>query len=134
MRAKSRYLFLALVVVQAAHSVEEYASRLWEVLAPARLLSGLVSSNLPFGFVVFNAALILFGFWCYWTRIRTPHPSGRAWAWFWTILEAGNGTGHLVLAAESGGYFSGAATAPLLLLTAVWLGTTLARDTASRPS
>jgi len=33
--------FLALIVAQAAHSIEEYVFRLFEVLAPARFISGL---------------------------------------------------------------------------------------------
>jgi hypothetical protein len=45
--------------------------------------------------------------------------------WFWTLLEIGNGIGHLVLAASRGGYFPGAATAPFLLLTAGWLAVLL---------
>jgi hypothetical protein len=122
---RSQRLFLALILTQAAHSVEEYVFRLYEVLAPARIISGFVSSNLALGFAAVNAALILFGVWCYVARVRRGHHSGRSWAWFWVILEAGNGTGHLLFAAGRGGYFPGAATAPLLLGCAVWLGATL---------
>jgi hypothetical protein len=122
---RSQRLFLALILTQAAHSVEEYVFRLYEALAPARIISGLVSRNLAVGFAAVNAALILFGLWCYFARVRKGHRSGRGWAWFWTILEASNGTGHLLLAAGRGGYFPGAATAPLLLGCAVWLGVTL---------
>jgi len=124
---RSQRLFLALILTQAAHSVEEYVFRLYEVLAPARIISGLVSSNLAVGFAAVNPAVILFGFWCYFARVRKAHRSGRGWAWFWTILEASNGTGHLLLAAEGGGYFPGAAAAPLLLGCAGWLGVTLGR-------
>jgi hypothetical protein len=127
MELRSQRLFLALILTQAAHSIEEYAFRLYEVLAPARIISGLVSSNLAVGFASVNAALVLFGFWCYFARVRKGNRSGRGWAWFWTILEASNGTGHLLLAAGRGAYFPGAATAPLLLGCASWLGVTLAR-------
>jgi hypothetical protein len=123
-------LFLALIVTQAAHTVEEYVFRLYEVLTPARILSGLVSRNLAVGFASINAALILFGFWCYFARVRRDRPSGTGWAWSWTILEAANGMGHLLLAAGRGGYFPGAATAPLLLGCAGWLGVTLGRRPA----
>ena len=124
-KLRSQRLFLALILTQATHSVEEYLFRLYEVLAPARIITGLVSRNLAVGFAAVTAALILFGLWCYFARVRRGHRSGRGWAWFWTILEASNGTGHLLLAAERGGYFPGAATAPLLLSCAVWLGVTL---------
>ncbi|MBI3941199.1 MAG: hypothetical protein HY315_10225 [Acidobacteria bacterium] len=120
-------MFLALILTQVAHSVEEYVFRLYEVLAPARIISGLVSSNLAMGFATVNGALILFGLWCYFARVRKDHRSGRGWAWFWTILEASNGTGHLLLAAGRGEYIAGVATAPLLLCCAGWLGVTLGR-------
>lgn len=109
MERRSQRLFLALLLTQAAHSIEESVFRLYDALAPARIISGLVSNNLAAGFAAVNAALILFGFW------------------FWTILEASNGTGHLLFAAGRGGYFPGAATAPLLLGCAGWLGVTLGR-------
>ena len=132
MEPRTQRLFLVLILTQAAHSVEEYVFRLYEVLAPARIISGLVSGNLALGFAAVNAALILFGLWCYVARVRNGHRSGRNWAWFWVILEASNGTGHLLLAAGRGGYFPGAATAPLLLGCAVWLGATL-RGAQRRP-
>ena len=131
MELRSQRLFLALILIQAAHSIEEYVFRLYEVLAPARVISRLVSGNLAVGFAAVNAGLILFGFWCYFARVRKGHRSGTSWAWFWTILEASNGTGHLLLAAGRGGYFPGAASAPLLLGCAGWLGVTMARAQSS---
>jgi hypothetical protein len=127
MKALSQNLFLCLIISQAAHSIEEYYFRLYDVLAPARFISRLVSSNLALGFAVANICLVLFGLWCYLARVRKPDATGRSWAWFWAILEAANGTNHLILAASSGGYFPGAATAPLLLGLSVSLGLTLSR-------
>jgi len=127
MKALSQNLFLCLILSQAAHSVEEYWFRLYDVLAPARFISSLVSSNLAFGFAIANVVLVLFGLWCYLARVRTRHASGRSWAWFWTVLEAANGANHLILALSSRGYFPGAATAPLLLGFSLWLGVTLSR-------
>ena len=37
--------FGALILVQAAHSIEEYVGRLWESFPPTRFVTGLVSSN-----------------------------------------------------------------------------------------
>ena len=131
MRTLSQSLFLGLILAQAAHSIEEYYFRLYDVLAPARFISGLVSSNLALGFAIANGALVLLGLWCYLARVRKGHPSALGWAWFWTILEAINGANHLMLAVSSRGYFPGAATAPLLLGLSLWLGVTLSR--AERP-
>jgi Protein of unknown function with HXXEE motif len=127
MGARSRQLFLALILTQVAHSIEEYLFRLYEVLLPARVISGFISSNLAVGFAIANTALIAFAFWCYFARVRSVRPSARSWAWFWTILEAANGTAHLLYVVARGEYVPGAATAPLLLGFAAWLGTTLVK-------
>lgn len=55
-------MFLFLVITQAPHSIEEYVTRLYQVFAPARFVSSLVSNNLALGFVVVNAALICIRF------------------------------------------------------------------------
>ncbi len=125
MGARSQNLFLVLILSQALHSIEEYCFRLYDVLAPARVVSNMVSSDPAWGFAIVNTVLVSFGFWCYLARVRRSRPSGRSWAWFWTILEAANGAGHLLLAANRGGYFPGAATAPLLLGLSIALGATL---------
>ena len=106
---------LLLVLAQAAHSVEEYAFRLYDVLAPARYVSGLFGVDRQIGFVIVNAALVLFGLWCWFARVRPGRPSARALAWFWALLEIANGFAHLALAVAAGGYFPGLATAPLLI-------------------
>jgi hypothetical protein len=116
-----------LILAQGAHSIEEYVFRLYEVFAPARFVAGLVGLDLATGFLISNGALLLFGLWCYFARVRPRHRSARAYAWFWAVLETANGFGHIGLAVASGGYFPGLATAPLLLgpsLYLLWLLTT----------
>lgn len=127
MKPRSQNLFLCLILSQALHSIEEYCFRLYDVLAPARFISSMVSSNLALGFAIVNIILVWFGIWCYLARVRRSHPSERSWAWFWTVLEAANGGGHLILAASRGGYFPGAATAPFLLGFSLSLGVTLSQ-------
>jgi hypothetical protein len=131
MSRQSRWAFLALVVAQAAHSIEEYVSRLFDVFAPARFVSGMVSNDLGVGFAVANAALVLFGLWCYFARVRPGHPSGPAYAWFWTVLEFANGIGHSILAFSRGGYFPGVATAPVLLGVSAYLAFRLSTSARS---
>lgn len=131
MKPRIQHLFLGLILSQAAHSIEEYVFRLYDVLAPARWISSVLSSNLALGFAIVNSILVLLGLWCYFARVRTSHPSARNWVWFWTVLEGANGLGHLVLAASERGYFPGAATAPLLLGLSVSLGMNLSRTAES---
>jgi len=126
MDARARLTFLALIAAQAAHSIEEYVFRLFDVFAPARFVSGLVSSDLATGFAIVNAAMVLFGVWCYVARVRPRCPSARGFAWFWTFLELGNGVGHIAIAVSRGAYFPGVATAPFLLATSSYIALDLA--------
>jgi hypothetical protein len=137
---RSRTAFLALIVVQAAHSIEESVFRLFDVFAPARFISGLLSSDPARGFAIGNIALVLFGVWCYVARVRPGLPSARGLAWAWALLELGNGIGHSAFALARGGYFPGVATAPLLLALSLYLIARLSKEgphgslqAASRP-
>jgi asparagine N-glycosylation enzyme membrane subunit Stt3 len=109
-------VFLLLICTQALHSIEEYYFSLWDVLAPARFLSALVSTDLSFGFAVVNLTIVAFGLWTYAWPVRRNLGYAIPLAWFWTILEAANGIGHLTFAVASQSYFPGVYTAPLLLL------------------
>jgi hypothetical protein len=113
--------FLALVTVQALHSLEEYRGRLYEVFPPARLISGLISQNLERGFVIFNIALVGFGLWCFFWPIRRGWPSAALFAWFWVGIELVNGVGHPLWSLVELRYTPGVATAPLLLVLALSL-------------
>lgn len=111
----TRLAFLLLILAQVAHSAEEYLFGLYDVLAPARFASEMLGFERPAGFLLVNGALVLFGLWCWFARVRPQHRSARGFAWFWALLEIANGLGHVALAASAGGYFPGLATAPLLL-------------------
>ena len=122
----------ALILTQAAHSVEEYVGRLWESFPPARLVSAAISDNLETGFLIANVALVSFGLWCWLGPVRRGRPSARPLAWAWVILEAVKGTGHCLWAIRQGSYTPGVATAPLLLALAIYLAIQLRRTSALR--
>lgn len=121
MRLSLQGHFGLLIACQAAHSIEEYRTGLYEVFAPARLVSTSFGIEPGAGFIVANLLLNLFGLWCWLARVRPRRGAWRGLAWFWALIETGNGIGHLLLALAAGGYFPGAFTAPLLLV----LGLTL---------
>ena len=127
MERRSRVTFLALVVVQVAHSSEEYVFGLYEVFAPARLASELVSNDPATGFALLNTAIFLFGAWCYLARVQPGRPSALGWMWLWIWVELGNGVVHSSMAFIRGGYFPGLVTAPLLLGLAAFLAVQLIR-------
>lgn len=111
---------------QAAHSIEEYVFKLYDVFAPARAVSGVFSDDPRTGFAFGNTLLVAFGFWCYFARVRPAHRAAAMWMWAWAALEAANGLGHITIAASRGKYFPGVVTAPVLVVLALLLGRTLA--------
>ena len=116
-----KYTFLALVVVQATHSIEEYFGRLYEVFLPARFVSGLISDNLERGFIIFNVALVGFGLWCFVWPVRREWPSAMGFAWIWVAIEMVNSIGHPLWSPIALGYTPSVATAPVLLVLALYL-------------
>jgi hypothetical protein len=130
---RSKLFFLLLVIAQAAHSVEEYVTRLFEVFAPARFVSGLVSEDLALGFAVVNAAFVGVGACCYAGPVRAGGVAGQIVAAVWIAIELANGVGHLAIAAASGAYFSGSLTAVLLVVTAACLAFSLFTDRRRAP-
>ena len=127
METTTRTAFLALIAVQAAHSTEEYVFVLYDVFAPARFASELVSTNPALGFAILNAAIVAFGAWCYFARVRPGRASAPGWMWLWVFVSLGNGVVHSAMAILRGGYFPGVATAPILFVLAAFLATRLLR-------
>jgi hypothetical protein len=113
--------FLALVGAQAAHSFEEYVGRLYDVFPPARAVSGLISQDRARGFVIFNLALVGFGLWCFLFPVRRRWRSAVPLAQFWVAIELVNGIGHPLWSVIQLGYTPGVATAPVLLVLALYL-------------
>lgn len=127
MDATARRLFLVLICLQALHSIEECTFELWEVFPPARFVSGLVGENLAVGFAVVNAAIVAAGVWSYAWPIRRNLGYAVPVAWFWALLEAANGIGHMLFALVKQAYFPGVYTAPLLLVVSGLLATRMMR-------
>ena len=119
--ARHKVAFGALMLTQAAHSVEEYVGRLWETFPPAQFLTGLVSQDQERGFLLINVALVVFGVWCFVWPIRRDWPAAVGLAWAWVTIEVINGVGHPLWSLRMGGYTPGVATAPVLLVIALYL-------------
>lgn len=113
--------FVGLVAAQATHSIEEYFGHLYEIFAPARFVSGLISQNLRIGFIIFNVSLVTFGAWCSLWLARRWSPSLTVVTWFWVAIELINGVGHPLWSLREMRYTPGLATAPILLVLAIAL-------------
>ena len=121
MSDKTKIIFLALVLTQALHSIEEYIGKLWEVFPPARYLTGLISRNHETGFIIINVSIFLFGLWCWLMPIRKNLTYATGLIWVWIIIELINGIGHPAWALYRQSYEPGVATAPLLLVLSIYL-------------
>jgi len=119
--------FGALILVQAAHSIEECVGRLWESYPPARFVAGLVSTDHERGFVTLNVLLVTFGVWCYLWPVRRHWTSAVSLAWIWAVIEIINGIAHPLWSIMERGYTPGVGTAPLLFILAVYLASQLRR-------
>ena len=127
--SRVKVAFGGLVLAQLAHSTEEYVGKLWESFPPARFLTGLISSDREFGFIVINCALVAFGLWCLLFPVRKDWPSAAGFIWFWIVLETINGIGHPAWTLRQGGYTPGVLTAPILLVVALYLAFQLRKST-----
>lgn len=137
--SRFRATFGALVLAQAAHSIEEYAGCLWESFPPARFLTGLISQDLELGFIVINGTFVAFGAWCWLWPVRRAWPSAPVIGGMWVVVELINGVGHPLWSLRQGAYTPGAATAPVLLILALYLAWQMrssasdAQDVRGRP-
>jgi len=132
--SRIRILFGCLILAQAAHSIEEYAGRLWETFPPARFVSGLVSSDHERGFVIANLLLVAFGVWCFLWPVSRGWAGSRRVVAGWAAVEAINGMGHPLWSLRQGGYTPGVATAPVLLVLAAALLVNLRAAPSARPA
>ena len=112
--------FVIGLVLQTAHFLEENSTGFRE-LFPARL--GLAPWPSAF-FLTFNLAWLAiwivsaFG-------LRSGSRAALFPAWFFALAAMANGIAHPVLAWQTGGYFPGLYTSPLLGIAGVWLFTKL---------
>jgi hypothetical protein len=121
MDKSSKAAFLALVLTQAIHSVEEYAFEFYQVFRPAQLLDGLFPGFAQPGFIAFNSLLLLFGIWCLVFQIGRNAPKARFWAWVWVVIELYNGAAHALWAAVTASYNPGLVSSLVLFALATYL-------------
>jgi hypothetical protein len=124
----ARSLFGLLVLAQSAHSIEEYAGRLWEVFPPAVFVTGLIAADREVGFLILNVGLNLFGFAAWVWAVTRQRPIVPAVAWFFVVIETVNGVGHPLWSLRRWEYTPGVATAPVLLVLAVLLARELTHE------
>jgi hypothetical protein len=119
-------LYVALALLQAAHSAEEYFTRFYERIREG---SSLLHEVIPFVpvfefsekfFVTVNVVLIV-TIMAFILLIYHGGLLARLQATLLAIIEFVNGVAHLTIAVMMGGYFPGALTAPFLIVVSVLL-------------
>ena len=128
MNQKAKWTFLALVLVQSLHSIEEYIGELWANFPPATYLCSLVSDDLETGFLYINIGLFLFGVLSWYFIIRKDLPIAKIILGFWIGIEIMNGIGHPIWTFMQKQYTPGVITAPFLLLVAIYLIVNLKKE------
>lgn len=127
MNGKVHIAFLAIVILQGFHSIEEYVGQLWESFPPATFLCSLISDDLETGFLVINIGLFVVGMLVWGFVVRPNQPAAGFFIWFWIVIELINGVGHPIWSVMQNAYTPGLITAPLLFIAAVhlirvWMG------------
>jgi uncharacterized protein with HXXEE motif len=121
MLTRIKMTFLILVLTQGLHSIEEYIGRLWEVYPPAKFLCGLIYKNHETGFLIINIGFFIFGLLCWFFTIRRNQLYAQGLIWCWIVMEIINVIGHVSWAISERAYVPGVATAPVLLVVALYL-------------
>ena len=91
---RARVLFAALVGCQALHSIEETAFGLYRLLPYIYWADGIASNGALVLFVSLNAAVVVFGVWCYFARVRAGAANAGLLVSLWAIVEVLNGVLH----------------------------------------
>lgn len=121
MKPRISTVFLALVLVQIAHSVEEYVFRFYELFPPAKFINGLLPGFAHSAFILLNTFFAAFGLWCFFRDVRPGTQFARDWIWVWVVVELFNGVAHPLWAVAARGYVPGLATSPFLFVLAGYL-------------
>jgi hypothetical protein len=120
--------FWLLGLAQAAHSMEEMFSQLYDFMWAATERLGLPRMGMTATtFAVVNMAIITFllGISPF---VFARRPWAIAIAWVAAVVEIVNGAGHVTGAVIFGGYVPGVGTAPFLIVTGVALLVALRRE------
>jgi hypothetical protein len=121
-----RRLYITLVLLQVAHSFEEYFTRFYERIGEgSSLLHGAVGFVPVFQFshnffVIVNVVLIT-TIIALIEVVNQGGISGRCIATLLAVIETLNGVAHLTIAVMMRAYFPGALTAPFLLVVGVFM-------------
>ena len=121
MNNRVKTAFLGMVLLQAVHSVEEYAFKLYEVFPPMQFIYRNAPELAQPAFVAFNLLLFLFGMICFFYWVQPARKGAKIIVWIWIAIQLTTFAAHLVWAILIGGYHPGLGTAPLFVPVVIYL-------------
>jgi len=133
MNVRTKAAFLAMVVLQAAHSVEEIIFKFHEAFPPMQSIYRRAPSLAQPAFVLFNSVLILSALLCFFHWVRPARAGARAVLWVWVGIQLATVAAHVVWLALAGGYHPGLATVPALAAAAAYMTYRLAGASPAAP-
>ncbi len=129
---KIREAFLAIVVLQAVHSVEEFVFRLYEVFPPMVYLYRDSPHLARPAFIAFNVLLLIAGLACLFYWVWPGRQGARTVVWVWTAGEAFNAAAHSVWAIATQRYNPGLVTGLAFVPVLVYMTYLLRRGPAPK--
>lgn len=117
-----------MVLLQAAHSVEEYVFKLYERFPPMQFIYAQAPELARPAFIAFNLLLFLFGMICFFYWVRPGRKGAKIIVWIWIAIQIVTIAAHLVWAILIGGYNPGLVTVLLFIPVVIYLIYWLRRD------
>lgn len=115
MNSKIQFTFLDLILLQAAHSAEEFVFRFYDRFPPMKFLYRGAPDLAGPAFLFANTILIMLGLACYFYWVRPGRAGARRVIWAWVIIESFNVIAHLVWAVMIRGDNPGLVTVTLFI-------------------
>jgi hypothetical protein len=113
--------FFALIVLQAAHSTEEFIFGFYERFPPMRFVYQNDPHLAPYAFAMSNLLLVLVGLICFYYWVWPARKGTKVIVWIWIVIESLNVLAHFVWAALIRDYNPGLVTGILFVPLIVYL-------------
>jgi hypothetical protein len=118
---KIRAAFLALILLQAVHSTEEFIFKFYEKFPPMRFIYQDIPNLAKPAFAIANLFLFFIGLSCFYYWVKPERKGARTVIWVWVIIESFNVIAHFVWALLIRGYNPGLVTGTLFVPLLVYL-------------
>ena len=128
MNKQIKTAFLAMIVLQTIHSIEEFIFKIYAVSPQMKLVFQYAPDLAKPAFVASNLLLNLFGFICFFYWVRPAKPAARRVVWLGLGVQFVTVAGHFIWTIKVSGYHPGLATVPLFIPLIIYVVYQLRQD------